>query len=980
MNAAFTKYHGLIAQCLICFACTSYAQMRTISTSEFIHESDMIIVGKVQNEAILRTPPGTPPDGRVITVSVNRILKSQGSLDTLDIITFKGDRCGGTHLPPILLYARKMYLFFLDTAFVPSTLITKYNLQGRTFFAPYFCGTGVVELKNQRSIDKLREIEDSLSIAPPTPVTIIPLAGWIDSLSITIDQALSNGLIGDSAFVDTLHGVLSNARNLLLLGDSTNCAVQLVRFDKMIHGAFGGFDRLRFVRGGMFTMLSSDVLYLHSSLPGIPYGYESLPLVSGLSPNSIRAGEPGFTLTLNGEQFEDGATVNWNWSPRPTTFLSSTELQATITSEDIASPDTVTVAIVNPGGGTHGAWFVVRRSYTLTVTTVGNGTVTMNPEQPTYDSASTVQLTAVPSSACYGFLGWSGDTSGAANPITVTMNGNKAITATFQTDLDLAMENKSCSPDATATNNARHLARSEYHLHEVFISGGEIFYRRSGDGGSNWDQTHQLNTSYGENSLPCIATTQNGPLQIVWQRKIAPLLYEVWHSYSTDGGESWSTPAILPDADQVQVSQYQTEGAMPVIAERVQNSLLVVYCTSDGLRYRLSEDGGASWSVPNPDLLSSDNDNTRVQYPSLSSNGSDVFLLYDYGEDGYSPFSRIFDGSSWSNETSVGKGTVAAGIAASVAIDAEKNPVAAWSADHVWSRSIVFRAGYSDNTWSTWFVEFWGGQLSPDRLNPAITYYNHNSQYGIAIVHHRADNTTGLIHYDGSQWDVSTLSQSGAWAGITQEDASSGTPIYCWTEQGSIPYTIVVGTSEDFSALKRTGTHTSLLWKRKAVVYHRTLKAMLSLEVEPLKVVLANGDTTVLSFKKSPTLSRRQRGKITFTTMWEYLGSDTVALPATARRLVVSKQFTTRGASLGQRKFTLGMFTPNGTLLTVVDTASISGTISVNIAQYAGRQVILRPQVTLGGMTAESVEIGVGDVFTARDEPLPPQGPKRKSR
>jgi hypothetical protein len=547
-------------------------------------------------------------------------------------------------------------------------------------------------------------------------------------------------------------------------------------------------------------------------------------------------------------------------------------------------------------------------------------------------------------------------------------------------DSAFAAENKSSSWDATATNNPRHLARSEYHLHEVFISGGEVFYRRSGDGGSSWDQTHRINTASGENSHPCIAITQNGPLQIVWQRKIAPLLYEVWHSYSTDGGESWSTPAILPDADEVEVSHYQTDGVMPVIAERVQNSLLAVYCTSDGLRYRVSEDDGASWSVPNPDLLSSDNDNTRVQYPSLSSNGSDAFLLYDYGEDGYSPFSRIFDGSSWSNETDVGKGTDAAGIAASVAIDAEKNPVAAWSADHVWSRSIVFRAGYSDNTWSEWFVEFWGGQISPDRLNPAITYYNHNSQYGIAIVYHRADNTTGLIHYDGSQWDVSTLSQSGAWAGITQEDASSGTPIYCWTEQGSIPYTIVVGTSEDFSALKRTGTHTSLLWKRKAVVHHRTMRATLSAELEPMRVVLANGDTTVLSFKKSPSLSHRQRGKITFATMWEYLGSDTVALPATARRLVVSKQFTARGASLGQRKFTLGMFNTTGGLLTVLDTASISGTVSVNIAQYAGRQVILRPQVTLGGMTAESVEIGVGDVFTARDEPLPPQGPKRKSR
>ena len=41
-----------------------------------------------------------------------------------------------------------------------------------------------------------------------------------------------------------------------------------------------------------------------------------------------------------------------------------------------------------------------------------------------------MQLTAVPASG-YVFSGWGGDASGTTNPLTVTMNANKSITATF---------------------------------------------------------------------------------------------------------------------------------------------------------------------------------------------------------------------------------------------------------------------------------------------------------------------------------------------------------------------------------------------------------------------------------------------------------------------------------------------------------------------------------------------------------------------
>src|SRR5204863_390837 len=66
----------------------------------------------------------------------------------------------------------------------------------------------------------------------------------------------------------------------------------------------------------------------------------------------------------------------------------------------------------------------------LTVTTVGQGSVAKSPDQASYDHCNTVQLTATPATGWH-FAGWSGAATGTANPVSVTMDGNKTVTATF---------------------------------------------------------------------------------------------------------------------------------------------------------------------------------------------------------------------------------------------------------------------------------------------------------------------------------------------------------------------------------------------------------------------------------------------------------------------------------------------------------------------------------------------------------------------
>lgn len=73
---------------------------------------------------------------------------------------------------------------------------------------------------------------------------------------------------------------------------------------------------------------------------------------------------------------------------------------------------------------------VVLREFTLNITINGSGSVTKNPDQATYMYGTIVQLTATANSG-YALNSWSGDLSGSQNPTSITMDGNKSVTAHF---------------------------------------------------------------------------------------------------------------------------------------------------------------------------------------------------------------------------------------------------------------------------------------------------------------------------------------------------------------------------------------------------------------------------------------------------------------------------------------------------------------------------------------------------------------------
>jgi hypothetical protein len=141
-----------------------------------------------------------------------------------------------------------------------------------------------------------------------------------------------------------------------------------------------------------------------------------------------------YTLTVN---YVGNGTVTKN--PDQATYACGTEVTLTANADpgwsfSAWSGDLTGSAnsanITMDGNKTVTATFIEGDVFTLAVNTSGNGTVTKNPDQATYPAGTEVTLTANADPG-WTFSAWSGNLTGSTNPATITMDGNKTVTATF---------------------------------------------------------------------------------------------------------------------------------------------------------------------------------------------------------------------------------------------------------------------------------------------------------------------------------------------------------------------------------------------------------------------------------------------------------------------------------------------------------------------------------------------------------------------
>ena len=175
-----------------------------------------------------------------------------------------------------------------------------------------------------------------------------------------------------------------------------------------------------------FLCVVGTVVVVQASLPTTIF----LPLIYQQDPS---VPTPSFTLTIIifGEgsvsvdpdlaTYMDGQVVTLTANPDPGWIFSSWSGDLT----GATNPETLTM----DGDKAVTATFT-EITHTLSVSTVGSGTVTLDPDKLQYSDGEVVTLTANPDPG-WIFSSWSGDLTGSINPETLTMTSNKAVTATF---------------------------------------------------------------------------------------------------------------------------------------------------------------------------------------------------------------------------------------------------------------------------------------------------------------------------------------------------------------------------------------------------------------------------------------------------------------------------------------------------------------------------------------------------------------------
>jgi hypothetical protein len=135
-----------------------------------------------------------------------------------------------------------------------------------------------------------------------------------------------------------------------------------------------------------------------------------LPTVSTLAPSSVLVGSPAGTIAVTGTNFVSGITLAVNGSPRTTTYVSDTQLTASLTADDYSSAAPLLLNAVNPqpGGGASGTIALVVANPAPTI-------ASLSPSALNAGSAATiVDITGAGFVAGTGVL-----VNGASRPATV---------------------------------------------------------------------------------------------------------------------------------------------------------------------------------------------------------------------------------------------------------------------------------------------------------------------------------------------------------------------------------------------------------------------------------------------------------------------------------------------------------------------------------------------------------------------------------
>jgi hypothetical protein len=268
-------------------------------------------------------------------------------------------------------------------------------------------------------------------------------------------ESPNGGQAGEAGFTLTVNGVgFSPGASVLFNGSALTTtyinSTQLTATVRASALTVAGMIPVSVISGGV-TATASSIFYLG-------------PTTTSVSPATVTAGGPQFTLTVNGTGFSSGASVLWSTSgptstALPTTFVSNTQLTATVAAGLIASPGTADILVtsnltsvipstvtINPAT----SLVTIQTNPTGLQFSVDGGTAQTAPQNLSLTLGSHMIAVATTQAGAagtqYAFANWS-DGLAASHSITVGASGG-TYTATFQTQYLLTI---SASPTSAGT-------------------------------------------------------------------------------------------------------------------------------------------------------------------------------------------------------------------------------------------------------------------------------------------------------------------------------------------------------------------------------------------------------------------------------------------------------------------------------------------------------------------------------------------------
>ncbi len=279
-------------------------------------------------------------------------------------------------------------------------------------------------------------IGDLNAYAQEDPITAAKDAGYTDLVdSFVALDAYSYVYDGQAGYLD--HAMA----NATLLPQVTGVAVLHINADEPAALDYNDYNQPDLYDGGPFRSSDHDPVVI-----GLNPVSAALTVTKYASSDPVQAGgQLTYTICVTNTGNVDLHAIVTDvlpahvtpagvltWTPTITIPAGVWTHQVVVTAEmNYAGPLTNIVKVSTAEGAT-GIYTETSqaRKLTLMVNSVGGGSVIKDPDKAAYNYGEVVILTAYPDTQTR-FLEWSGDLTGSTNPVSITMDSDKVITANF---------------------------------------------------------------------------------------------------------------------------------------------------------------------------------------------------------------------------------------------------------------------------------------------------------------------------------------------------------------------------------------------------------------------------------------------------------------------------------------------------------------------------------------------------------------------